>query len=95
MASRTYLFDLEQQRVSITVNLDVAQELNVTGSIAFAPVLLTAARPEGDPPLGEGACQSLIVHIADHEHTQRVKILDDRSKQPLSITFQTLGHIIG
>ncbi len=95
MASRTYLFDLEQQRVSITVNLDLTQELNMTGSIAFSPVLLTTARPEGDPSLGEGACQSLIVHIADHEHTQRVKILDDRGKQPLGVTFQPLGHIIG
>ena len=67
----------------------------MTGCVTFTPIDLPAARPESDPPFAQSARQSLIVHVTDHEHAFRVKILNYRSKQPLGVAFQTLGHIIG
>ena len=58
--------------------------LRVAGGVALAPVLLAAARPEGDAALGEGAAERLGVHLAQHEHLAGVALLDDRRQQPVA-----------
>ena len=50
----TFLFDLEQQRIGITVVVGLADELAVAARVALAPQLLATPRPVDHATLFEG-----------------------------------------
>ena len=51
MAGSADLVDGDQHRITVAVQCDAADPLPVPGGVALAPVLLSAAAPEGDPDL--------------------------------------------
>ena len=88
-------FDLQQQRITVTVNVYIAQIEVVPRSITFAPVLLSGTRPESDPALLQGAGQSLVIHVAQHQHPLGMHVLNNRGEEPRGVTFEPLGHCLG
>ena len=84
-------FDGDEQRITVAVEPDALDPLDVTARVALAPVLLPAARPEGDPPLGEGAAQRLVVHPADHQHLTGARLLHHGGHQPVPVALEPGG----
>src|SRR6478735_11990337 len=84
------LLDLDQQGIAVAVEGRAAHILAVAARVSLAPVLLTAARPEGHPTLGEGAAQRLGIHVAEHEHLAGVVLLDHRGQQPVRIEHRAI-----
>ena len=67
--------------------------LHVAARVALAPVLLTAARPEGHPALAERAAQGLVVHPADHEDVAGVVLLHDGGDETVLVALEQLGDL--
>jgi hypothetical protein len=95
VAGGTDLVNPDQHRVTVTVERDSPDVLGMTGRVALAPVLATAARPERHPPGRQRAMQRLVVHPADHEHLATVVLLHHGTHEAIDVTLQTLGNISG
>src|SRR5262245_17351249 len=88
MAGTTRLLDLDQHRITVTVERDRSDLLEVPGSLAFDPVLLPAARPVCAAAGGERAMQRLIVHPPQHQHFTGVVLLCDGREQAGRVALQ-------
>src|SRR5690349_19192109 len=85
------LVDAHEQRVAVAVERHRLDALVVAARVPLAPVLLTAARPEGHAALGEGPAQRLVVHPAEHQHLAAVVLLDDRGDQAMGVALEAVG----
>ena len=85
---------LEHQRVGIAVGGDREHAHVVTGGGALVPDLLPATRPEDSLPDLERAAHRLSVHVAEHQHLTRRRVLEDRRNQSLPVVAQLVrvGH---
>ena len=88
------LVDTDEQGVTVAVQGNGPDVLGVARGVALAPVLATAARPEGHPPRGQRATKSLVVHPADHEHLAAVVLLDDGTYETAGVALQPRGDLV-
>ena len=88
VAGGAVLDHLHHQRVVVTVGGDGHHMLDIAAGVALAPDLLAAAAPEHGPPLGDGQCQRLGVHVGKGEHLFGVVVLHDGRDEALFIKFQ-------
>ena len=95
VAGRPDLVDTDEQSVTVAVHRDGPDVLSVAGGVALAPVLATAARPEGHPPRRQRAMKCLVVHPADHEHLSAVVLLHDSTYEAIDVALQPPDHIGG
>jgi len=93
VAGRADLVDGDEQRITVAVEPNALDPLDVTARVALAPVLLPTARPEGDSALGQGAVQRLVVHPPDHEHIARVVLLDDSGDEAVLVALEQGGDV--
>ena len=91
VAGGTDLIDLNQQCIAVAVQGHTLDVLHMAGGVALAPVFLTGTGPEGHAPGGERAAQSLIVHVADHQHLVGVVLLHDCGDQTFGIAPEARG----
>src|SRR5690606_38411035 len=91
VTGRTYLFDLDQQRVPITVQRHRPHVLVVAGGLALHPVAAAAAGPVGGPAAGQRLVQRLLVHPREHEHLTGAVFLHHRGDQAVGVPAQPAG----
>src|SRR5690606_18778648 len=95
VAGRALLVHLQQQRVTVTVQPDLADPLPVPAGLPLDPVLAPAAGPERRPAGGQRAPQRLVVHPADHQHVTGALLLDDGGDQAVRVALQRGGDVGG
>lgn len=88
VAGGAYLVYGDEQGVSVAVNGDGLDVLGVAAGVAFAPVFLAGAGPEGDAAAGEGAVQGFVIHPAEHEHVFGVVLLNDGGEEAVLVAFE-------
>src|SRR4029077_7673773 len=77
VAGRSVRLDLEQQRVAIAIDRDLAQDEDVAARLALAPQATTRPGVEMDLAGGEGRGQRFSVEVGDHQDAPIGDVLDD------------------
>src|SRR5439155_20893610 len=77
MTGRTDLFDLDQQRVAITVEGDVFDTLGVAAGLAFPPEFLARTAPEMGLAGLDGGLEGRAVHPGHHQYAAGGLLLND------------------
>ena len=81
--SATLLIDPKENRIAVTIDSDVMDDLLVAGLFTFAPKLFAAARVVDRPTGGEGFVVGFFVHPRQHQHFPGVDTLRDGCDQPI------------
>ena len=92
VAGRAARLDTEQQGVSIAIVAYFHDALGVARGGAFVPQLRPAAAPEMGLTRGDALFQGQLVHVGQHQHLVRLRVLDDGRHQapvvPFDLCFQ-------
>ena len=87
------LLDAQQDGVVIAVQPDAADFLHMAGRPPLVPELATAAAPVMGLARGQRALPGLLIHVRQHEHFSRRRILSDGRYEPLAeIRAKRRGH---
>jgi hypothetical protein len=88
VTGNTYLLNLEQQGITVAIELNAVQFLAVTRLLAFTPQSTTTARPVTGISRIEAFTKRSLVHPGKHEHSTALIILGYRSEQALFVEAQ-------
>jgi len=80
----TVLVHFQEDRVGVAVDEHAAHVLMVAGLFAFAPQAAAAAPVDGAPG-AQRLAQRLFVHVSEHQHLARVRILSDDRNEAASL----------
>ncbi len=94
VTGRTGLVDQHEQRISVAIDPQFHQTLDMARGRALLPELLARARPVGDAPGLEGPRHRGRIHEGQHQHLARRVILRDRRDQAVRVIGQA-GRIEG
>ena len=93
--TRSFLFDLEQQCVSVTVIERFFDELAITAGVALAPQFLAAARPI-DPmrPSVRVIFKRLFVHPRQHQDVAVFGVLGNGRDQAIACLYLSSANCL-
>lgn len=87
-----------KERVFVAVCGDGNEMEIITAGLTFSPETTARTAPEGHETTFKRLVESLFVHIAEHEHLERVHVLDDCWHQSISAAAEVqileLYHIL-
>src|SRR5262249_49770089 len=81
----TDLLDLQEHRVGVAIDVDLAHLLDVAALLPLAPELAAPAAVVDGPAGAERLLERLAVHPSEHEHLASVRVLGDHRDQPAGL----------
>ncbi len=90
MAGGSGGFGFHQDGVVLTVLPHLTYLEIVAGGLSFVPELLTATAVEPDIGAGDGAADSFLVHVGEHEDIAGFGVLDDGWNESFFVKFHVV-----
>jgi hypothetical protein len=85
------LFDLEQKRVTITVDVRLAYELAITTRITLSPQFFATSAPIDHPALTQSHRQAFGVHPRHHQDVTSGNVLSYGRNQTITVESDLIG----
>lgn len=87
------LFDLEDDRIAVTVDQNLPDELDVAGLLPLAPQSVAATRKIDRPAGGERLLPRLAVDVSHHQNGAVVRILRNCRNQSAGLFKIKFDHL--
>ena len=87
MTGHTLLIDHKQNRVCVTIETELAQQLDLPGRLAFSPQPAARPRPVTSPAFAQGRADCIAVHPRQHQDFARIMLLGYGSNKPVGTKF--------
>src|SRR6266849_4870326 len=84
--------DLDQKRVGIAIQPEVDQVQDVAAGISLPPETIAGAAVEVDLAGAQGRLDRLAIHVGEHEHGSRGRVLHDGRDQAAVVEPDALDH---
>jgi len=86
-------FRLDQEGIAIAIGCDGLEKKEVAGAFALGPKLLARAAEKRDVARGERLVERFAIHVANHEDTFGISVLDNgRYQAILLVKIEKFAH---
>jgi len=90
----THLFNPDEETVTVTINLDFLNLLNISRTFAFEPERLPGTAPKDAFLEPHGPVNRRFIHIRDHENAVVLRILNHGWNESFAIKFERLVKVL-
>jgi hypothetical protein len=90
----TLLIDHKQNRVSVTIETELAQQLNLPGRLAFSPEPAARPRPVTGPTFAQGRADRIAVHPRHHQNFAIIMLLGYGSNEAIGTKFDRRQRVL-
>ena len=83
MTGDALLINYKQKCVAVTIETELAQQLNLPGRLAFSPEPVARPRPVTGPAFAQGCANRIAVHPRHHQDFASIMLLGYRSDEAI------------
>ena len=94
MTGDALLINYKQKCVAVTIETELAQQLNLPGRLAFSPEPAARPRPVTGPAFAQGCANRIAVHPGNHEDFARIMLLGYGSNEAIWIKFDRRQRVL-